>query len=396
MILSNRQKAKHGRSAQESLSKFLDHCKEKNYIQDYKEGYKTGKPGFINQKQFSAPFLITFNTGEKWILFCTTSVRSDRIKGQQWDAFNIKRDVPSIKKAYIVIYPERDASSDYNAAENITQGIVNGATYSAIDGVIAEPTLHSFIEQVAMSTLSRGQVTDLQGRNFEDLIAMILSNKDNLTKYLTNDKTITGMHYSYFHDIISSLKINPLPIKYIEATADKKKIGRLPSGGAPKTDVLVTIYTTNNLYQTITISCKRSSKDSVSVHEYSADSFSAVLDPNNQSLKKLLCEFQDNPSLSAFGAENIHHLTVALEPYLNKLTKWVLAGIGGAGNPEIQWATHILTYDNNNDHISFHTVAEYIDSLKLNHIEGHFGTFFTWTYPSKQRGRRIQLKCKIM
>lgn len=60
------------------------------------------------------------------------------------------------------------------------------------------------------------------------------------------------------------------------------------------------------------------------------------------------------------------------------------------------WATHILTYDNNDETTSFHTIDEYIQLLNTNNVKGHFGTLFSWTYPSKKRGKSIQLKCQII
>lgn len=74
----------------------------------------------------------------------------------------------------------------------------------------------------------------------------------------------------------------------------------------------------------------------------------------------------------------------------------MLGGIGGAGDPTSQWASHILTYNNNNSIITCEDIESYIEKLKNNNIQGHFGTLFSWTYPSKNHGKKIQLKCKII
>ena len=57
-----------------------------------------------NKSQFYTPFLIEFHDETKWALFTTTSMRTDRIKGQQWDALNLKKINQSISSVYL-IYP---------------------------------------------------------------------------------------------------------------------------------------------------------------------------------------------------------------------------------------------------------------------------------------------------
>lgn len=322
-------------------------------------------------------------------------MRTDRIKGQQWDAMNIKQINSSTERAYLV-YSDSVSQNEKELFTRQNQKYLDRKEFSAIDGIINQDTLLNLIETIAISNLSNGQIKDIQGRKFEDRVASILSNSDNLKKYKSDIKTIVGLNYPIFSTIISSINIEPNLIAHIDATSDGNIIGKLPSRGNPKTDVLVTIKKTDGTESKINISCKRSSSKSVSVHEYSAKSFAQVLDPNNTKLSDLLYSFQSTPSLSGFGPENTLEFTKELEPYNQKLAKWVLAGINGPGQPETQWATHILTYDNNNSSISFHTIEEYIDILKAHKIEGHFGTFFSWTYPSKKRGQKIQLKCKII
>ena len=145
-----------------------------------------------------------------------------------------------------------------------------------------------------------------------------------------------------------------------------------------------------------TVSCKRSSEQSVSVHQYDADVFAEVLDKDNHELRVLLEEFQSSGNLRDFGEEKTKLLTLELAPYVRKLALWVLGGRYGAGIPEVQWADYILTYDNNIGSASIMRVEEYVDHLLACGILGHFGTPFSWTYPSKRKGKDIQLKCRII
>lgn len=47
------------------------------------------------------------------------------------------------------------------------------------------------------------------------------------------------------------------------------------------------------------------------------------------------------------------------------------------------------------DEYRIRTVDEYISEI-MNHVNGQLGTPFQWTYPSGGKGKRIQLKCKLI
>lgn len=398
MHYTNSDKSKHGSNAQDNIKILLKNCVQKRYIKNYTLNYRVGMPNYKNQEQFYAPFLLTFEDNVSWIVFSTTSLRTDRIKGQQWDSLNIKNINSSISKS-LLVYPDNIPEKEIQSFKAQNKKYINNIEYSCIDLIVNQDELYNLIEGKALSQCSQGQKKEREGNNFEDRIALCLSNEENLQIWKTNDPELmlfTGLHYSIYKKIMDDLKIEKNNISRIEATSDKKIIGKLPSGGFPKTDIHINIYFSDNTKQIVNISCKRTSEKSVSVHQYSANSFSEILDPNNLKLKHLLEQFQRTPSLRDFGKENENALTKEISTYNDKLSKWVLGGIDGYGNCSVQWATHILTYDNNTNRISFHSIDDYIDILKKHHVSGHFGTLFTWTYASKQRGKSIQLKCKIV
>lgn len=394
MSFSNGDKSKHGKDMQYSLDKMLQMSREESYVSDYTTKYRIGKQGFSNTEQFYAPFVITFNDGTEWALYTTTSMRTDRIKGQQWDAINLKELNHNIKRVYVV-YPD-DVDDDIKRGFlSQNKKYLNREEFSAIDEIVSQDEIVNKIEEYAIKGKTPGQIKDLQGNSFESRVATLLSYDKNLFKWKSDDPTIEGMHYDLFRLIVSCFNLDAKQIKSILATSNKAEIGKLPSGGNPKTDVLVTVYYENGGKEYFTISCKRSSEKSVSVHQYNADAFANVLDRNNAKLRRLLTYFQYCGSIRDFGDENTDALTKELKPYTDRLIMWALSGHGGEGNSK-QNADYILTYDNNSSSSSMHRIEEYCRLLKLYCTRGHFGTPFQWTYPSKRKGKDIQLKCTIL
>lgn len=395
MELTNGEKSIRGKNAQNNLEELVARFFKKGYLPKFTKEYRLGKTGFKNNKQFYSAFHLEITDSEEWILFTTTSLRTDRIKGNQWDAFNLKEINPKIKKAFL-IYPDGLSKKENEKFNKQQKKYKNNTNYSCIDDILSYEEFYILLEKTLLRDFrSPGKVKDIQGKNFENRVAEILSNNDNLKRWNGISNIIDGYHYPIFATVLNSFNIKE-NIKYIYATTDPKNIKKLPSRGNPKTDVLVKITTDNNDTIIKTLSCKRTSSKNVSVHEYSAESFSDVLDKKNHKLKELLLKFQEAGSLKRFGEYNIEKLTTTILPYNDKLSKWVLGGIGGAGDPTSQWASHILTYNNNNSIITCEDIESYIEKLKNNNIQGHFGTLFSWTYPSKNHGKKIQLKCKII
>jgi hypothetical protein len=396
MESSNMDKVKHGHSAKDSMDVILMRCLNLGYIVHLSsDGYRIGKDGFSNQKQFYAPFLIAFADKSKWAIFTTTSMRTDRIKGQQWDAINLMEIDPLITHAYLV-YPDGVEESVKSEFIRQNKKYVNKEEYSAIDAIISQDEMYNMIESYAIRNKNKGQIKDIQGNNFENRIAAILSFPKNLEKWKSADKTIEGMHFDVFRNIVECFGLDKDNTVEINATCDKKVIGHLPSGGNPKTDVLAWVKFLDGSTHNYTISCKRSSEKSVSVHQYNADKFADVLDKDNAHLRTLLKEFQECGNVRDFGEKNNNELTKILKPYVEKLSLWALGGQGGDGNPETQNAEFILTYDNRDGSSSIQRVENYCHHLIESGIRGQFGTPFSWTYPSKRKGKDIQLKCKII
>jgi len=106
---TNADKTIHGKNAKDTLEEILLECKKYSYIKEIVKDYRCGYAEY-DDKQFYCNFVIIFQDDTKWIVNITTSFRSDRLKGNQWDSYNIKEIDQSINYS-VLVYPD-DLSDD--------------------------------------------------------------------------------------------------------------------------------------------------------------------------------------------------------------------------------------------------------------------------------------------
>lgn len=389
----NRDKAENGVSAKNSLKYLLDRCKECGYIDDVEYDYAVGRTGYGDKEQFKAKALISFFSGEKWLIYTTSTFRSDRFKGNEWDAYNIKSIDTDITNVYMV-YADGLALKEESEFFRYSLKCNNGNLYTPFTDIVSQEAICKLIEECALEDKNEGYKKALKGNDFEDRVAKTLGFKQNLDKWNNSSCNSIGYHYPLFEKIALCIGLQKC-IKSIDATSDKKIIGRLPSGGNPKTDVLMKVEYENGSNAVFTFSCKRSTSKSVTAHEYKANDFADTLDKDNKELRRLLNEFQCAGSLSEFGYENCVQFEKVIKPYVVILTEWVVGGFHGGGDPETQWAKYVIMYSEFDESIKVEKTEEYCESI-LKEDPGNFGTPFRWTYPSKKRGKSIQLKTVMM
>lgn len=385
----NTNKNRHGAKGIESLDGMVESLKKMDYIVDVKKNYSIADPNY-KKKQFRFQYLIEFQNSEQWILHHTTSIR-DRINCQQWHSEHIKRLNEYVKRAYVVV-PDDLNEKEKHTANAYNESIVQKEIYSALDGVLSFEIMYEMIEKRASQLLSSGKAHAKLGLHFEKKLVDALNNEQNFDKWKNNSQTAVGYLYSLYIDVLKKLQLKKEDVISLSATSD---IPKLPSGGTPKTDVLLQVQTIYGK-QEYTFSCKRSNNSWVSVHEYTADTFSKILNPEDSELKKLLIEFQAVGGVKALGKEKGKELAERMETYSDLLSKWVIGGVGGEGDEHTQWARYIITLSENDNTYSIHSVDEYIEECKSHGVEGQFGTLFKWTYPSGGKGKRIQLKGKML
>ena len=215
-------------------------------------------------------------------------------------------------------------------------------------------------------------------------------NPQNLEKWKNDDSVIDGYHYTIFEKIINKIGIDSATTTEIVATTD---IPKLPSGGSPKTDVLLKAFFNDGSSKNFTFSCKRTDQKSVSVHQYRADTFADVLAPDDEELRRVLNAFQTCGNKKDMNPNDIQILEDKIKPLIPQLCQWAIGGVGGEGDPNVQWAHYIIAYDDNTQEIVLHTTDEYCKKLAEQKAKS-FYTPFSWTYQGN-RGTNIQLKCAI-
>lgn len=388
----NAKKSVHGVNAQISLESMLKQMWYRNYIKEYHKLDEWSKPDKKGYRLY-APFVITFYNDEQWALYSTTSYRSDRMKGNHWDSLLVKK-YRGISRCYLIIAdPKIDISVSCADAEMADKDIQRILAYEdaldELDGALTTSSLYNMVESIYMKSREHGVREAVAGTNFEERLAELLSNHENLLVW-QGDKLAVGMEYPIYAKLLNKWSC-PHDILSVTATTD---IPALPSGGNPKTDVLAVVKYADGAENRFTISCKNSEGKYVSAHQYSADAFIKALGVTEDSLKEHIRLFQRlgserkmrelEESLPKIFAEE-------LRPYVHCLCEWVVSGAHGEYSSEDQIADYLFAFDKEYYIMEVFSVDEYIQKM-LKESHGQFGTPFKWTYASKSLGKNIQLK----
>lgn len=350
----NTEKSNRGASGQENLKDIIESLQARDYIVSYQMDYRDGYKGF-DRKQFFYQFLIEFANHDCWIVHSTTSIRSDRMNIQQWNAEHLKRLNGYIKKAYVV-YPNGLSDKELKNAKNYQDKIEDGKQYTAVDGVVSQSEMYSIVERYALELLgNKGKALAKRGNNFESWVTEILNSTENFLKWKNDDSIKTGYVYDIYMRLVENMALKKKDVVSINATND---IPKLPTGGKAKTDILVTVDTFDGEY-TFTYSCKKSGGDWVSAHEYTADQFVETLGIEEPELADALIDFQTVGSIEKLSPPSFEALSRRLSAYNERLNKWVLGGIGGQGDPNTQWAHNIITYNDNTSNFKIESIEDY-------------------------------------
>lgn len=394
MNKDNQIKNESGKQAKILVSEMLNNLKNELGINiKTEEGYSIGYPN--QEKQFKMDFLVQFTDfdNEQWLIKSTNSIR-ERIYGTEFFAQNIRLIEEKVKNIYVVV-PDSISSAEMNKKRNYSVKI-NSTTYTSfLTDVLTVNELRQKIVEKAAQNIPQGLRANILGNDAEISIVNLLNNlknKELWNDYQNTQQTVKSSTYNIYKEILKKLDLQEGFDKILEVTATDD-IPLLSNRGKPKTDVSVTIKTNTREFIR-NISIKNTHKKTVTIHEGSAsDLISALKLSESDPLSQSLMDFQKVGSKKNLIVEHPNSdkiLEKNLKLHNRKLIEFFIFGLNSPlVNNKIQIADLIIFTNkfavwNREDYIK-HYIEEYSE-------KGQFGTPFKWTYPSKKRGQKIQIK----
>lgn len=415
---SNRLKALAGSELTKYIESELEILKANGVIKTFNKDVNFKHSNFSYKKQFLANFLIhTFD--DKYIVVrSSNSFRSDRAKIGFYDLDGILRfsKISNDIIASIYLVPDKEKEDERNDFNRTREKINSQEYYSPASHLLSLTEFLSFLKEYEYETISnyemsptsqlvlgdaqeQGSFYGKSGNEFERHLVKILSSHKNL-KLLKNNKLPKDSIYKIVvTKILQKKQIALTDIIRITAT---NSIPLLKNGGNPKTDIKINIDTDLEIDIIETVSVKNTSKKKVTCHDYGAKDFIRVLNCNGTRLAHYFSLFQKFPTYRDFeknlyGDFSVEEFKTLLAKKQDIFNEWVLTGQHDLHNlvfPESQVSRYLLIRNSVKNIISFYSMQDYIAIIK-NRTSEKFGVPFSWTYPSKQRGKRIQLKVPI-
>jgi len=411
---ANRLKVESGLALRELIADLLKQLEELEIIKGFESNVNFPHKGCSYSKQYKADYIIETNDLKMIVVRTSSSFRQDRIKTSFYDLEGISKNGERSNDVVASIFVTGDKySADFESHRNMFEKkeYYCPATHLFyVDEFIEflnEYKLNIEIEKEEESEIQHAEASSVTGSNFgkagnklEHIISDLLSEEQQLNFLKTNDSS----SHPVFKSVIEALCVHEsIELQNILSIEGSNRVTLLKSGGNPKTDVILSISLNNGSNLSVTLSIKNTKKSKVSCHDYTAEAFIRVLDCKDTRLSKYLELFQEYPTYSAFE-ENIPQ-GYSIEEFAGLLnekepvfSEWVTMGKHDGLNlidPEIQVSKYLFINNPETKEHAFYLYEEYIDIINQQRDE-KFGVPFSWTYPSKKRGERIQLKLPII
>lgn len=430
-IISNAEKVRNGQEVKHKVLQLLEALLSDELIVGFDKDVSHAHKNYKYDKQFKCDFIIE-TVDRKFILIrASNSFRSDRIKIPFYDFLGIQQYSAFSGNivASILLFPdgEEENSQFVNTRTKMQNGhFFSPATHwltfselyeffynycsevesrtAELEDLLSEKLYsiegyaHSFADQLCQVKEESGSYYGKVGNKFERFLVEQLNSLENLTAYKNNQKLC--LEYDIILDsIIYDLKIDRLQINALEAT---DTITKLQNGGSPKTDIHLKVFTSSKVGCPINISVKNTKSSRVSCHDYQAKDFTRVIAPNDDSFNEVVETFQEAGSWGTYESLLIDKMIpidtdAVLNAHMEKLIEWAITGKHDSDHlieDHNQIANFILTRNAVSGICKMQSTNAYMSELK-EAIGSARGAPFSWTYPSKRRGKRIQLKMPI-
>lgn len=373
-------------------------------------------------------------------LYTSTSFRTDRIKSTMWDAYAMQFfSGIHPEKVAAVIFIVEDAAANEDSFLQFKAKLMAKSIYSPISHAMSESEFLRFMDQweqektnyvnqcsylnltdadtveflaafhnkaiidclTKLKNHENGSGTGKRGNAFEEFLRTTLSNEEILEAYQNEVLDRHGKLGKVLTEILDcSVRYHNIDIQEVASIECERSIA-LGNHGLAKPDLKVVYHMQNNQPNVVSyLSLKLSSGDVVTCHDYTADSFIEVLNlPNESLLAEGLKIFQENGNWKntkiAFETKGLdfEKFQEYLKQAMPSLLNWALKGQGHTLPKELEVDLMVLARAEELQ-VRATPADDYIREL-LALSKNSVGAPLNWTYPSKQRGKRIQLKMPL-
>lgn len=395
-VNENRTKYQSGKSVKQLIQNAIKPISDDiNFNVNFSSDYVIGYPN--KENQFKMDFKLEFPdfNNEIWLIKGTNSVRNDRIYGNEYMAQNIRIIDEKVTHIFLVV-PDSISEKEHNHAKRYSEKINSDTYVSFLTDVITVNQLARKIVTKLTKKMPQGRRANLLGNNAENSAVQFMSDNNNLilwNDYINASRTIKSSTYVFFKTILLTIGLTEGVdlIKKIEASSH---IPRLSNNGLPKTDFAIMLEMQNGDTISRTISIKNTAATEVTVHEGSMKDLILALDlETNSSLANALFSFEKVGSRKRMLETYptcVEILDNELASYNEQLLKFFIFGdrspliLNPIQIADMIMFTHKFEVFNKEEYCSY-----YLNNYSH---RGQFGTPFKWTYPSKKRGQKFQIK----
>lgn len=398
MIFSedSKRKALSGRMAKALVySVISDAIDDLNLNVSISTDYTIGYPN-MDDNQFKADFSILFHDyKEKWLVKSTNSVRSDRLKGNEFSAQHI-RELDHTVTSFFVVVPDSMDEKGFKELKNYSTKIHQQQVKSYFTDILTISDFEKIFKAHATKNIPQGKLANIMGKDAENKTIAALSDSKNVQLWndLSKNDIIKSHTFQLFKEILTAFGYCQQTdvISEIVATSD---IPKLTNGGSPKTDVLFKLTATNGINEH-TISIKNTTNLTVTVHEGNVNDLIVALGIKDDSkLAFALHSFETHGSMKRMllndneGEKHLETLRTQLIFYNRQIADFAFFGTNSPlVNDKAQVADSILYTYNQAIYLRETYLDNYLDAYGT---RGTFSTPFSWTRPSGNK-QKFQLK----
>lgn len=444
---SNLLKTQAGQEQFEDVKNVLLDLKKNGLIKDFQENINVAHKDYKYKSQFKIDFKVKTIDDKYLIIRTSKSYRHDRAKIFFYDfmGVNLYSDLSDNIIASILLFPDDELNNTSfinNRNKLLNKEFYSPATHWLVKSEFLEyiknyqeeaetlleqeqeylqeikeqkhakqPPKHDealylveFDEDEGTTQLNQGSYYGRVGFMLEKYLVEQLNSPKNLIAFKKGEKRCKEFQL-IMEAILEHHKLGKEHILSIEAT---DTITKLKTLGSPKTDVHLRITTLSDGQHIITanISVKNTSNRPVSCHDYVAEDFCRVVNPDDADFCTAVNIFQKSGSWTAFkkhiknDEQLFKYYVDVLRQNMRAIINWAITGEGDWENitdAEMQIANYIFIRRRDIKTNEFYTADQYIERLiDAARNNKSPGAPFSWTYPSKQRGKRIQLKMPVL